>query len=356
MIFLDNICELQRIKPHCQTSKYRTIDGSCNNIDHPLWGTAYSKFSRILKAEYADGVSAFQKSVTGHELPSPRFISKNIYTEKSVLDPEYTIAMMQFGQIMAHDMSFGLESTSKSCCTRKNKYDQSKKRCDAIPIPKNDLFLGPQDVQCLEFIRNVNDADLNCPASKVQGAVSQISTPTVYLDLSILYGSTPEQEKVLRNYECGLMKTSLKDGHEFPPHYTKPNKNCLIESSKDFCYLSSDNRINQNPHLTIIQVYYLREHNRIAREFSKLNPHWDDEKLYQEARRINIAQYQYVSYYEWLTIFLGDQNMLDKKMIYHYSGDEYVNDYNATMQPEIFNEHANAAYRYFHTQIEGHLE
>jgi hypothetical protein len=67
-------------------------------------------------------------------------------------------------------------------------------------------------------------------------------------------------------------------------------------------------RANQNPQLTILQIILLREHNRLANGLAHLNPHWDDETLFQEARRILIAEYQHINYYEWLPIFLGFNN------------------------------------------------
>lgn len=65
-------------------------------------------------------------------------------------------------------------------------------------------------------------------------------------------------------------------------------------------------RVNQNPQLTILQILLLREHNRIADTLTALNPHWDDETTFQEARKINIAEYQHINYYEWLPIFIGN--------------------------------------------------
>ena len=53
------------------------------------------------------------------------------------------------------------------------------------------------------------------------------------------------------------------------------------------------------PGLTAFHTVWVREHNRLARELSYLNPYWDDERLYQEARKINIAEMQHITYNEW---------------------------------------------------------
>lgn len=83
-----------------------------------------------------------------------------------------------------------------------------------------------------------------------------------------------------------------------------------------FIYLG-DRRGNQNPQLTVLQIILLREHNRIATVLSHINPHWDDETLFQEARRILIAEYQHINYYEYLPIILGKYYLLFKIVYYH---------------------------------------
>ena len=56
--------------------------------------------------------------------------------------------------------------------------------------------------------------------------------------------------------------------------------------------ITGDSRSNEQPGLTVYHTVWVREHNRVARELRYLNSHWDDERVYQESRRIVIAEIQ----------------------------------------------------------------
>lgn len=76
---------------------------------------------------------------------------------------------------------------------------------------------------------------------------------------------------------------------------------------------AGDYRFNQTPMLAIIHSLFYRMHNIIAKLLAALNPCWDDDKLFFESRRINIAIYQHIIYNEFLPLILGEKSFLNDK-------------------------------------------
>ena len=66
----------QRPEPQCKGLDllYRSADGTCNNLKHPVWGSSFMPFLRFLPPDYSDGVQAFRKARNGGDLPNPRLI------------------------------------------------------------------------------------------------------------------------------------------------------------------------------------------------------------------------------------------------------------------------------------------
>ena len=57
--------------------------------------------------------------------------------------------------------------------------------------------------------------------------------------------------------------------------------------------------------MAALHTMWYREHNRVRDILAKLNPTWTKENLFQEVRRVVIAEYQHVIYNEFLPPLVG---------------------------------------------------
>ncbi|KAJ8915001.1 hypothetical protein NQ315_002526 [Exocentrus adspersus] len=372
----------------CPQTRYRSYDGTCNNLRNPVLGSPNTPYTRLLPPKYADesfrlimkpgvliffydntnslfcviGISNPTIARSGNQLPGARTLSLVIYPDVPVEDPIWTLNAMQYGQIITHDMSMIAGSTQAQphqtkCCTQDGQLlelSNIPEHCFPILLPENDPDYSQINAKCMSFVRTITDRDRRCIGGSQPA--EQLTAVNHFLDLSVVYGNTDQVNQQVRQFQGGRLRVDIRNGQQWPPRSQNASGICTIQSPLEACYLGAqgDARINQNPQLTLLQVILLREHNRIADTLQKLNPHWNDEVVFQEARKINIAQHEKISYYEWLPIFIGVENTLKNKIIYQTNN--FVNDYDGSVNPTILNEHATAAFRYFHSLIAGNLD
>uniref|UniRef100_A0A182NV95 Peroxidase n=1 Tax=Anopheles dirus TaxID=7168 RepID=A0A182NV95_9DIPT len=345
-------------EPICNESELSRIDGTCNNLRNPRWGSANRPYVRLVPANYADGISEPVHAMSGAALPSARTLSLNLFGETEMQHPWNTLVSMQFGQFVAHDMSFTADAGGIQCCAdgKMVPTELASERCLPIAVLPDDPVMGEEGVECMNLVRTKTTLEDPCSPQEAGPAAQQLSAVTAFLDLSVVYGNTAEQSNRLRAHSGGQMTVEERGGKQWPPSHPNATTRCDVKSDTEACYLTGDVRSNQSPHLTLLHLAFLLEHNRLAGELVTLNPSWDDTRLFQEARRINIAQYQAIVYYEWLPIYLGAANMMAAGVLPDLHQPDYTTDYNTTVDPTVSNAFATAAFRFFHNLIAGHLD
>lgn len=101
---------------------------------------------------------------------------------------------------------------------------------------------------------------------------------------------------------------------------------------------AGDARANVHSLLFTMHTIFVREHNRWCDVLHELNPTWDDEVLYQEARRRVVAIWQKISIYEYLPAVLGGPPQL-------WSA------YDKTVIPKLTHEFNVCGFRYGHSEL-----
>ena len=311
-----------------------SLDGNGNNVANSSWGQAGKPYARVGTAHYADGTG---RPVSG---PNARYISNRIINDGNqdvFSQRRLTQFTWQFGQFLDH--TFGLRDGGGPTATAFN-----------IPFNAND----PME----SFTNNLGTIAVNRSAASAGTGTStsnprqQTNTITSYISAQSVYSSSPTRLDWLRSGSLDGDPTNnsallLMSADNYLPTATArgnaataPNADVdgRLAARPQDRRIAGDPRANENIGLTALHTVFAREHNRIV---SLLPNTLSQEDKFQIARRIVIAEEQYITYQDWLPA-MGIA-------LPQYTG------YKSNVNASIANEFATMGYR-VHTQIHGDFE
>lgn len=336
----------------CYHRRYRTADGTCNNLRYPLRGAAITRFGRLLDSNYDNDLSLPRGWIK--PLPSPRVLTHDLLSSRTRElreDFNFTLMLMQIGQFLDHDIDIAPVTPSRESFERGVSCDETCENtspCFPIPVPKNDSRIRNRD--CLPFTRSSAVCGTGASSLLVGRAAyrrEQINQITSYVDASHIYGSSQTQTDLVRDKTIGkgmlLRGQQSSPGHYHLPFDTASSVDCDQgrNAGRSQCFLAGDVRVNEQVGLTTMHTIWFREHNRVAELLSELNPHWDEETLYQETKLIVTAEWQHIVFTEYIPKILGSEEYLSIP----------YEDYDETVDASILNSFATAAFRFGHSQI-----
>jgi len=301
------------------SATYESIDGTGNNLAHPEWGSPGQPLQRLAAPAYGDGIS----TPAGATRPGARDTS-NLYLHSHLAEDIFNEQGMSafvyaWGQFIDHDMGLTDNATPSEPMN--------------IPVPEGDEFFDPNytGTQVIGFNRSQHVAGTGVTTPR-----QQPNSVTSFIDASMIYGSDAVRAAALRTFQGGLLKST--DGGQQLPYNTfgLPNQTDGFSPANSF-FIAGDVRANENAELTSLHVLFLREHNRLATQLAKQNPTWNDEQLYQEARKFVIAEVQKITYNEFLPAILRSGALSA------YTG------YKPNVNPQVYNEFSTAAFRFGHS-------
>lgn len=345
--------------PVCDFSNpYRRTDGQCNNPINPLLGSSFTPQQRVLPNAYDNRIdSPRTRSVDNFPLPSARTVSNRVFQwtfgGMTPVSARFSTFLTHHGQFIDHDV---IATPSETLPTNKPILDccdpiggsMKPEACFIIPvnIEERDPHFPPYQT-CMHFVRHTGAPPLRCE----NGVREQINERTSFVDGSMIYGSDFSRENQLREKSNGRLAEHVQN--LLPPH----PQGCPaeIQATRD-CFVAGDHRQSETPTLTVPHITWLRRHNLIADVLRNATGITDDETLFQETKRIVIAELQHVTYNEFLPALLGDKTIKAFNLRSRRSG--HVDNYNPFIDPRTINAFGVAAYRMGHSLVRntvGHL-
>ena len=299
------------------TDRYRSIDGTGNNVVEFELGAAGTPLTRFAPENYDDLMSAMTESGRA----SAREISNALCadTKNAVNGLGASDFLWQWGQFVDHDIDLteGAEPAEPA----------------PIAVPAGDPWFDPTDTGAatIDFNRSVYHLGTGYSPYPRQ----QVNQITHFIDGSNVYGSDALRAAALRtNDGTGRLLVSTGD---LLPFNTLGLPNAGGTGPELF--LAGDVRANEQVGLAALHTLFVREHNRLADEIAANDPSLTGEEIYQEARRIVGALIQVITYREFLPALLGPNPLPP------YNG------YQSTTNPAIANEFSTAIYRFGHSAL-----
>ncbi len=219
-----------------------------------------------------------------------------------------------------------------------------------VPLATCDLHDNACDGgQNLSISRNAYDPSTGTSSPRVP-----LNDASGFLDASTVYGQDSSRQSFIRTFAGGKLKADPTNG--VPPNTAAVDMASAghvdirsLRLGGDVRYVRFSPfgsplseyfacRVNENPGLLAVHGLWVLEHNRLCDELFAANPSWNDERLFNEARKLVIAFMQHITATEYLPILMGEP-------LPTYTGYSL----NTNPSPEI--SFSAAAYRYGHSGI-----
>jgi hypothetical protein len=305
-------------KPLWRTA--RTADGTFNDLQEPLMGSANTRFGRnfslvrlaeLFAREQADDRAKFRS-------PNARQISKILLT-RDRFKPASSLNLLAAAWIQFQVHDWFAHSRRPPAPPHKQKSEEDY--LPPIPLDKEDKWPGREELErkespstCPERLWHCNKSASQSPPryvmrirrtetddtlhqddkdfpSELKEFPFYRNTETHWWDGSQLYGSSFARQKQLRSFQG--------DGKLRIEHLRLPKE--LDRGGIDLTGFND----NYWAGLSLLHTLFALEHNAICDELKAAYPTWDDERLFQTARLINVALMAKIHTVEWTPAILG---------------------------------------------------
>lgn len=328
---------LDSIDPHHET-EFEGYDGWYNNPSHPELGSADGHLIRLFPAQYSDG----SYRPNGQNRPNPFTISemtmKGNFGE-GLSRTGKTAFLVFFGQQVVEEI---LDAQRSGC----------PPEYFNIPIPEGHEYRNI-GAAAMPFLRTRYDVRTGNSPNNPRRQINEI---TPWIDGGLTYGTSKTWADTLRSFSCGQLASShggqfpVENSIRLPMANPPPPRFHRLRPVSRFFRLGNP-RGNENTFLLTMGTLWFRFHNAVARRMcdrfgttgagstnSSSLKIWNEERIFNEARKLVIAVHQHIIINDWLPEWLGSP-------LPEYKG------WDSSIDPGIATEFQSAAMRFGHTLV-----